>query len=125
MSPCPPSERTGGSDPITPRLRVLLEHLDRDEAVEVVAELTPTPIDDDAGSDRRGRIDARRRAFERRAAEVALLVERTGGEVRDRAWINDSLRLTAPAAALSEIAAIDVVAVLDLPHAIEPDRGEA
>ena len=66
-------------------------------------------------------VAAAKEAFERAARPVADVIAGAGGEVLEGAWINQTLRARVPAAAISDLAGTDGVAVVDVPHALESE----
>ena len=60
-------------------------------------------------------------AFSRVAGPVTDLISSLGGEVVEGAWINHTLLARLPAARIPELARLDHVTVVDVPHALRPD----
>ncbi len=83
-----------------------------DELIDVVVELQPATAAD-AG--------ALRAAFDSSAAPVLAAIDAAGGEVLGQAWINQTVRARVPAEHVEDVAGLDPVMAVDVPHRIEPD----
>lgn len=102
-----------------------------DEVLEVVVELAAreeTTPDAGAGAGGRGasrreRIAALREAFDREREPVERAILEAGGEVTERAWINQTLKARVSAAGLERLSDMSEVAALDTPRQIELDEG--
>lgn len=103
------------ADKVTPRLAELLST--RPDAVEVVVELRPLGWPD--GGTRQERVAALRDAFAAELGPVAERITAAGGEVLESAWINQTLRVRLPAAAVDEVAASGAVVRIDLLTTLE------
>ena len=106
---------------ITSDLESRVKGLGGEQLVDVVVELRPVDEPPPEGS-RLERINALKDAFDGVSAEVERAVRAEGGEVVDRAWINQTVRARVPASAIPLLALRDDISVIDVPHAIEPDQ---
>jgi hypothetical protein len=106
---------------ITSDLESRVQGLEEKHLVDVVVELRPVDEPPSEGS-RLERIHALKDAFDGASAEVERAVQAEGGEVVDRAWINQTVRAKVPASAIPLLALRDDISVIDVPHAIEPDQ---
>lgn len=107
---------------VTQQLTSALDRSAEDELIDVVVELVaPEPLAMMSSRSRAEEIQVRRDAFERESASVEALVRHLGGEVRSRAWINQTLRAVVPKDAVVRISALNEVALLDLPLPLEAE----
>jgi hypothetical protein len=106
---------------ITSDLESRVQGLGEEQLVDVVVELRSVDEPPPEGS-RLERIHAKKDAFDGVSAEVERAVRAEGGEVVDRAWINQTVRAKVPARAIPRLALRDDISVIDVPHAIEPDQ---
>lgn len=103
-----------------------------DEPVEAVIELKPQAAPPSARrsrlslapQSRKERIAAMRDAFEERARDVAAAVEKAGGEVVEKAWINQTLRVRLPREGIDAVAELDEVSRLDAPRRVTPEPAD-
>ncbi len=100
----------------TPRLAAHLAAAGRSD-VEVVVELRPVPPP--ASGSRQERVAAARAAFDAGLTPVTARIAEVGGTVLETAWINQTVRVRLPAAAVGALAAVDEVAGIDLPRPLE------
>jgi hypothetical protein len=103
------------ADKVTPRLAERLSTGPDD--VEVIVELRP--LDRPDGGTRQERVAALRDSFAAELGPVAEQITAAGGEVLESAWINQTLRVRLPAAAVDEVAASATVIRIDLPTTLE------
>jgi hypothetical protein len=99
---------------ITPDLAAEVEAAESSNLLDVVVELHG---DLEEAAD----MAAAKAAFERAAAPVSEAISGSGGEVLEGAWINHTLRARVPAASVPDVAGLEGVSVVDVPHAIRPE----
>jgi hypothetical protein len=87
-----------------------------DTVIELAAQEPPS-----ADLPRGERMAAMKKAFEQRASEVEAAVVKAGGEVVEKAWINQTLYARLPSEGLDAVAALDDVGLLDAPRRIKPE----
>jgi hypothetical protein len=109
------------STKVTGELVSRIETSDADGLVDVVVELAPLEEPAVETRDRQAAIQARKDGFRVAAEPIVETIRSCGGEVTGEAWINQTLRARVPASAIALIAAEDTVAVVDVPHTIEPE----
>lgn len=100
-----------------------LERAGTAELVELVVELHPASGFAAESASRDARIAAARDAFGAASSPVERAIRSAGGEVVDSAWINQTLRARVPASAVTGLAALGEVRLLDVPRRLAPDRG--
>jgi hypothetical protein len=94
-------------------------------SVEVVVEVgrkAGAPPEDLSG-DRAQKIAAMKESFSVSAEPIERAIERSGGTVLDRAWINQSLKVRLPREAVEALGERDDVARVDTPRSLRPDAG--
>jgi hypothetical protein len=120
---------TEPSRKVTPEAMAKIKS-DEGDTVELIVELNCEPGDAGAGSSRAERVAAARRVFDAVATGVSERIAELGGEVVDRAWINQTLRSRLPRESVEVLADDDDVLLvdalreldLDVPHHAErPD----
>ncbi|HEX2254581.1 MAG TPA: hypothetical protein VHQ65_15030 [Thermoanaerobaculia bacterium] len=103
-------------------ISALLATAGEDELVEVVVELGPAErLAVPAGSSRSEAIAAARSRFEERAAPVEVSVDRAGGRVLERAWINQTLKVRLKPQALRDLSDLDEVRAVDTTRTLTAD----
>ena len=110
---------------LTDDLATQLDQASAADVLEIVLELH-APGDLEATALPRSRaeqIDLKKGAFGRAVAPVEEAIQSVGGEVTGTAWINQTLRARVPAEGVSQLSDLDVVAALDTPNIIRPERG--
>lgn len=109
---------------LSPTLVSKVETAHADDLVDVVLELQPADPAIAAGARSRSeKIAAHQEAFSRRSEPVESAIRQVGGEVIGSAWVNRTVRARVPARGLSHLSDLEPVAVLDVPHKLEPDFG--
>ena len=107
---------------ITAPLAATIEAADPDEDVVVVVEMTPNgPTESVAPQQRQRQIAALRMTFEKQASPIERTIHDVGGEVLDRAWINNTMKARLPARAIKELLDIDGVKSVDVEHRLHRD----
>lgn len=92
------------------------------EVLDLVVELRARRVEATPGTAREERIAPVRDGFEADASPVSDAIRRLGGEVLDRAWINQTLRVRLPAGGVAALGELSQVAAIDLPRALAADR---
>lgn len=109
---------------VTEQLMSLLERTPAEGLIDVVVELVPPEaLQEPLRLSRGEQVTKLRESFERESAPVESMVRGVGGEVRGRAWINQTLRALLPRDAVNRICELDEVASLDLPSPLEAEAG--
>lgn len=98
---------------ITPELRARADS-DAGDLVDVVVELYGA----NGGATS---VPQMKSAFSHAAVPVSEAIAGLGGEVTAEAWINQTLRARVPAHGLAQLADLEHVSALDVPHRIEPE----
>jgi hypothetical protein len=108
---------------ITPPLAETLDAADPNESVVVIVEMTPRAAATRAfaPSERQQQIAMRRAAFAEQASPIEQTIESAGGEVLDRAWINNTMKARVPAGAVRKLVELDGVEALDVEHRLRRD----
>ena len=107
---------------LTRDLKDLAEQVAPSEHVDVVVELSPGSAPEPSRKlSRQERVSFLKEMFSRDAGPVEEIIEKTGGQVTGRAWINQTLRATVPAEALKQLSKLEQVGSLDVPHRLESD----
>src|SRR4051812_4341460 len=102
---------------LSPELEaVMADTSGSNEPLDLVLELDSVPVD--RSLSRADRIDALKARFFDRSKEIRALVERTGGSVRDEAWINSTLKVRVRPETLRELRKADGIRRIELPRAI-------
>ncbi len=86
--------------------------------VEVVLELSSQTTPTDPSLSRQEKISTLKMSFQHDSAPIEQLVAEHGGEVIDRAWLNQTLRVRASADCLEKLAQLDEVSAIDVPHSL-------
>src|SRR5947207_1760158 len=89
--------------------------------LDLVVELHQSDREATAPQSQTENIAALKETFSRNVARLEETVRRIGGEVTGRAWINQTIRVRAPADKIDQISSHDEVAKIDLPHTLERD----
>lgn len=95
----------------------------QDELVELIVELEPAASPADEGLSRGERIAARKAAFDRELEPVESQIQRAGGEIVDRVWLNQTVKVRLPRAAVGAVSGLAKVRRLDVGRRVEPDFG--
>ena len=99
---------------ITSALAAEVDAAESSNLLDVVVELAG---DDPEAAD----MAAAKAAFARAAEPVSEVISAAGGQVLEGAWLNHTLRARVPARALPEVAGIEGVTAVDVPHGLEAD----
>ncbi len=109
---------------LTPDLTNRLTQAAVDDVLDIVLELDPKPEPEVATPQSRSeQIALRKEKFSRDVVPVEETIREVGGEVVDRAWINQTVLARVPARGVEELSEIDKVAALDVPRTLEPEVG--
>ncbi len=109
---------------LTPTLAARLRHAEASERVEVILELRPRHEAAEVAAQRKSRserIAAIKEAFARDLDPVEEVVQKVGGEVLGRAWINQTVLVRVPALAVKQLSKLDGVEALDVSRHLESD----
>lgn len=90
----------------------VLQSTDND-LIDVVLELGGNLIESKQSS-----MAALKESFDRKVSSIEKRVNEAGGAVLDKAWINQTLRLSVPVAGLKGLAQLEEVGLLDVPRPI-------
>ena len=90
------------SSKLTASLESELRAKDADELIDIVMELAPAKAT--ISVDKREKIATLKAAFDRVSQPIVEAVQKLGGEVTGRGWINRTLRARVPAKALDRVA---------------------
>jgi hypothetical protein len=109
---------------LKPDLKVQLTEAAATEVLDVVLELRSQaePVAA-APQSRSEQIALRKEAFSHDVVPVEEAVHEVGGEVLDRAWINQTVRARVPAEGVEQLSELDQVETLDIPRRLEADFG--
>ena len=109
---------------LTPDLTTRLTQAAADDVLDVVLELHPQPGPAAAAPQSRSeRIAVRKETFSHDVAPVEEAIHESGGEVVDRAWINQTVLARVPAQAVEQLSELEKVAALDVPRTLEAEIG--
>lgn len=111
----------GQAPKISPPLQRKAAAASPSEMVEVVVELVPGGLAP-AGAPQADRTRGLDQAFKKRASPVEDAIRDAGGQILEHLWISDCLRARVPASALQGLAGVDLVSLIDVPHAITRER---
>jgi hypothetical protein len=103
-------------------LRQRLAATPEDESIEVVVELGKKATAPEAASgDRAQRIAAMKQSFSAYAAPIEKAIEKSGGKVLDRAWINQTIKAELTREAVEALGEREDVERVDTPRSIQTD----
>lgn len=95
------------------------------DMIDVVVELDHKPIGRlkqvEQNQSRKELIASRKESFARTSTPVEEIINKVGGEVIEKAWINYTLRAKLPVKGLQRISELDVVDTLDSPNELKVD----
>jgi hypothetical protein len=103
---------------ISGELAARLEQSDTNDFLDLIVELEPGSAPSASGS-RAERIAAQKQSFDHHAGPVERLIQQAGGEVLDRAWINQTLRARLPVRSVHDLTKAAEVSAIDVPHRLE------
>ena len=107
---------------ITEPLAAHIRAADPNEDVVVILEMAPQEPPKAATTLQRQQLIAARRAqFEEQASPIEQTIQNMGGEVLDRAWINNTMKARVPARAVKTLIDVDGVETVDIPHRLQRD----
>ncbi len=108
---------------LSSNLRRQLADTPEGQPVEVVVEVGKkiAAEAEPASSDRAQKIVALKRAFSATAEPIERAIERSGGIVLDRAWLNQSLKACLPREAVEALGEREDVELVDTPRTLRPD----
>jgi hypothetical protein len=91
--------------------------------LDIVIELRP-PDESAAksGQSRSEKIAALKANFTRDLVPIEQAVRSLGGELTGEAWINRTVRARIPSRSLKKLSEQELIAKLDIPHRLEPER---
>ncbi len=102
-------------------LRQQLAATPKGHSVEVVVEVGKKDGAEAPAGDRAQKIAAMKQSFSVSAEPIERAIESYGGEVIDRAWINQSLKVRLPRERVEALSEREDVERVDTPRAIQPD----
>jgi hypothetical protein len=102
---------------LTRALQQRLEAVSDDALIEVIVELQSPPVER-SGSNRRDAVAQHRERFLSAAQPLEEQIQRLGGTVLERAWINQTLRARLPAHRIVQLSDADAVSVVDTPSSL-------
>jgi hypothetical protein len=108
---------------LTGTLRKHLAATPEGHTVDVVVEVgkrSGSPSEVKPG-DRAQKIAALKKDFSTSAGPIEQAIERSGGTVLDRAWINQSLKARVPREAVEALSQREDVERVDMPRSLRPD----
>ena len=108
-------------DKVSPALSSEADRCAADDVLEIIVELVAGPPATPPGTARSAAIAARKERFTREAQPVEEAIRKVGGEILDRAWINQTMRARLPRRALAEVSDLAEVGHLDLGRELEAD----
>ncbi len=106
---------------LTSDLRQQLAATPKGHSVEVVVEVGKKAAAEPPAGDRAQKIAAMKRSFSVSAEPIERAIESSGGKVIDRAWINQSLKVSLPREAVEALSEREDVERVDTPRSIQPD----
>jgi hypothetical protein len=108
---------------VTDDLHTRLDDSRGEDLIEIVVELATHVLPETAqdGVSREEMISTLRETFEHASEVVEALIRESGGEVKDRAWINQTLRALVPVSEIERLAELDEVEQLDLTTQLEAE----
>jgi len=108
---------------LSPSLRRRLAATPQGHPVEVVVEVGKATGASDAAAagGRAKKIEALKESFAANAAPIERAIERSGGEVLGRAWLNQSLKARLPREAVEALSEREDIERLDMPATLQPD----
>lgn len=107
---------------LSPKLRQRLAATPAGQAVEVVVEVgtkAGAPLAPAAG--RAEKITTLKKNFSASAGPIERAIESSGGEVLDRAWLNQSLKARLPREAVEPLGEREDIERVDMPAPLQPD----
>ena len=109
---------------LNPELATRLAQADAHDVLDVVVELDPQSEPPAAAPQSRSeQIALRKETFGHDVVPVEEAIHEAGGEVLDRAWINQTVRARVPAQGVEQLSELEKVAALDVPRRLEADFG--
>jgi len=108
---------------IKPELVSKLEKADASDLLEVIFQLESTGAASATSSvgSRSEKIVAMKEAFNQDVASVEEAVRNAGGEVMDRAWINQTLRALVPARKIRDLCDMEKISAVDTPRKLKAE----
>ncbi|MFM9961873.1 MAG: hypothetical protein ACKV2Q_11690 [Planctomycetaceae bacterium] len=107
------------SSKLTASLESELHDKNADELIEVVMELVPAK--GTTSGDKREKVAMLKASFDRVSQPVVEAVQKLGGEVTGRGWINRTLRARVPAKSLRLLSTSDAIESVDAPHKLQAE----
>jgi hypothetical protein len=99
-----------------------LEKAQPADELEVVFELQPPTVPAANRENSRGeKIAIMKEAFDQCLVTLEHAVQKAGGEVTGKAWINQTVRARVPACALEELGRLESVALIDTTEPLTPE----
>jgi len=110
---------------LTPHLTTRLTDAADDDILDVVLELDPKSTESAVGAQqsRSEEIALRKEIFSNEVVPVEQTIHEVGGEVVDRAWINQTVLARVPARGVEQLSELEKVAALDVPRTLEAEVG--
>lgn len=106
---------------ITAPLAATIDAADPNDDVVVIVEMASAQPRSFAPQPRQQQIAAHRAEFEKQASPIEQTIHDIGGEVLDRAWINNTMKARVPARAVKELSDLDGVETVDVEHRLQRD----
>jgi hypothetical protein len=107
---------------ISAPLAATIDTAEPDEEVVVIVAMVPGEARArSADEPRQQQIAGRRAEFEKQASPIEQTISSIGGEVLDRAWINNTMKARVPASAVQKLVDLDGVETVDLEHRLQRD----
>jgi hypothetical protein len=110
---------------LTAELTQQLQRTEDSEMMDVVIEVEPENSAPESFAyqslSRQERITALQENFAKQSAPVEDAIEQAGGEVLDRAWINQTLKVRVPVESIPKISEHENIYTVDVLHSIEKD----
>src|SRR5215204_3560718 len=107
---------------LTPDLTTQLTQAAGDDVLDVVVELDPRTGPATATPQSRSeQIALRNDAFSNDVVPVEETIHEVGGEVVDRAWVNQTVLARVPARGVEQLSELEKVAALDVPRTLEAE----
>lgn len=108
---------------ISPSLQAQLNNnIDANKKLDIILELSLKLQQADHHLSRQEKIVELKDSFSRITEPVEQMIKKEGGQVVDRAWINQALRIVIPASALHALSQLEQVTFLDVPHILKLDE---
>ena len=94
------------------------------DMLDIIIELearSAITLKQNSSKSRSDQIAERKESFARISAPVEVVINRVGGKVLEKAWINRTLRAKLPVSGLEAVSELDEVEILDSSHGLESE----